>query len=113
ADDGGVAAMADSTAQSTRAAVAAANELGRRCYVMTVVWLYRARQQVQLPKLTPLQRLCRTARAVVHEIAHPELTQQVKDYTALFLAEACPLQVEVQEVQAQLEGVVQRLMEQA
>ncbi|KXZ43819.1 hypothetical protein GPECTOR_80g179 [Gonium pectorale] len=91
-------------------AAATANQLGRRCYTMTRLWLSRARQQLLLPALNPLQRERRAARAAVRSLAGVKLTDATRTYCTRLVDIACPLQVEVADMLRRLERTVQWLL---
>ncbi|KAG2489168.1 hypothetical protein HYH03_012394 [Edaphochlamys debaryana] len=104
----------DDEAARRRAELAAANQLGRRCFTATRLWLSRARQQVLLPALSPLQRARREARAALRALeggARPSAALQ--GYAGQFLDLACPLQVEAAALQAALDRTAQSLLARA
>ncbi|KXZ52835.1 hypothetical protein GPECTOR_8g218 [Gonium pectorale] len=107
---GGAADGPGDEGSAARLAAATANQLGRRCYTMTRLWLCRARQQLLLPALSPLKRARRAARAAVHFLAPAGLGDAARAYGGQLVELACPLQVEAEAAERRLERAVQWLL---
>ncbi|PNH10429.1 TPR and ankyrin repeat-containing protein 1 [Tetrabaena socialis] len=100
----------DATVAAARTGAATAALLDRRYHVRMRILLSRIRQQHLL--LSELQRSRMNARAAFHSMARAyPLSKALQDYCSRYLELGCPLEVEVQLLQQQLDGAVARLQE--